>query len=50
VLTYGNNVLTEASRSESVAFPWEARQLLLHASATAASAVLADAFAAEYVG
>ena len=52
VLTYGNNVLTEASRSESVAFlPWEARQLLLYASATKPHLlVLADSFAAEYVG
>ena len=51
VLTYGNNVLTEASRSESVAFlPWEARQLLLYASATKPHlVVLADSFADEYV-
>jgi hypothetical protein len=51
VLTYGNNVLTEASRSESVAFlPWEARQLLLYASATKPHLlVLADSFADEYV-
>ena len=51
VLTYGNNVLTEASRSESVAFlPWEARQLLLYASATKPHLlVLADSFALEYV-
>jgi len=51
VLTYGNNVLTEASRSESVAFlPWEARQLLLYASATKPHLlVLADSFAVEYV-
>jgi hypothetical protein len=35
VLTYGNNVLTEASRSESLAFlPWEARQLALYISGT----------------
>ena len=34
-LTYGNNVLTEASRSESLAFlPWEARQVALHISGT----------------
>lgn len=51
VLTYGNNVLTEASRSESMAFlPWEARQLLLYASATKPHLlVLADSFADEYV-
>jgi hypothetical protein len=35
VLTYGNNVLTEASRSEALAFlPWEARQLYLYLSGT----------------
>jgi len=35
VLTYGNNVLTEASRSESIAFvPWEARQLVLYVLGT----------------
>jgi len=51
VLTSGTNVLTEASRSESVAFlPWEARQLLLYASATKPHLlVLADSFAVEYV-
>jgi len=51
VLTYGNNVLTEATLSESVAFlPWEARQLLLYASATKPHLlVLADSFADEYV-
>jgi len=46
VLTYGNNVLTEASRSESLAFlPWEARQLLLYASGTKPHLLLlADSF------
>jgi len=46
VLTYGNNVLTEASRSESLAFlPWEVRQLLLYLSRTKPHfLLLADSF------
>jgi hypothetical protein len=35
VLTFGNNVLTEASRSAKLAWlPWEARQLILYATGT----------------
>jgi hypothetical protein len=47
VLTYGNNVLTEASRSESLAWlPWEARQLLLYLSGTKPHLLLlSDTFA-----
>lgn len=46
VLTYGNNVLTEASWSETLSFlPWEARQLLLYLSGTKPyMIVLADSF------
>src|SRR5262249_40560623 len=50
VLTYGNNVLTEASRSELLAFlPWEARQLLLYVSGTKPHLLfLVDSFAGPY--
>jgi hypothetical protein len=50
VLTYGNNVLTEASRSELLAFlPWEARQLLLYVSGTKPHLLfLVDSFGDQY--
>jgi hypothetical protein len=50
VLTYGNNVLTEASRSELLAFlPWEARQLLLYVSGTKPHLLfLVDSFGGQY--
>jgi hypothetical protein len=50
VLTYGNNVLTEASRSELLAFlPWEARQLLLYMSGTKPHLLfLVDSFGGQY--
>jgi hypothetical protein len=49
VLTYGNNVLTEASRSELLAsLPWEARQLFLYLSGTKPHLLLfADSFAEQ---
>lgn len=50
VLTYGNNVLTEASRSDLLAFlPWETRQLLLYVSGTKPHLLfLVDSFSDQY--
>jgi len=50
VLTYGNNVLTEATRSESLAFlPWDVRQLLLYLSGTKPHLlVLVDSFTDQH--